>query len=316
MAKPIRTISTVVSRIDDLGHATKRFTLVDQDDWELPPFKAGGHIDVYLQPGLVRTYSLCNEPEDNHRYVIAVKRESNSRGGSTFLHERVRIGDKVGVSIPRGGIAVNPNRTSIFVAGGIGVTPFISIVRHLERRGCTNYALHWTSRGRPVLSEMITPAIDAGRVHLYDTNREAKPVIAEILKEHADTAFAACCGPLSMLEAFESVVEGWPDERRHIEMFTPPKRLVGSDVPPYELVLNLSNKTAIVTPDLGLLGTLEAMGVDVPVSCGGGICGACRTRWIEGPPIHRDRVLSPAERQSELIVCVGDCAGPKLVLDL
>ena len=99
-------------------------------------------------------------------------------------------------------------------------------------------------------------------------------------------------------------------------MFTPPKRSVQSDVPPYEVVLRASNKAATVTPDVGLLGTLEAMGVDVPVSCGGGICGACRTRWIEGPPIHRDRVLSPAERQSELIVCVGDCAGPKLVLDL
>jgi ferredoxin-NADP reductase len=316
MAKPIKTVSTVVSRIDDLGNDTKRFTLVDQDDWELPPFKPGGHIDVHLEPGLVRTYSLCNEPEDNHRYVIAVKRERNGRGGSNFLHERVRVGDKIGVSIPRGGIAANPNRMNIFVAGGIGVTPFISVVRHLERRGCTNYALHWTSRGRAVLPDMIGPAIEAGRVRLYDTTRQAKPVIVDILKEYNESGFAACCGPTPMLEAFERVVEAWPDERKHIEMFTPPRRSVQSDVPPYEVVLRVSNRAATVTPDVGLLGTLEAMGVDVPVSCGGGICGACRTRWIEGPPIHRDRVLSPAERQSELIVCVGDCAGPKLVLDL
>jgi ferredoxin-NADP reductase len=316
MAKPIKTVSTVVSRIDDLGNDTKRFTLVDQDDWELPPFKPGGHIDVHLEPGLVRTYSLCNEPEDDHRYVIAVKRERNGRGGSNFLHERVRVGDKIGVSIPRGGIAVNPNGMNIFVAGGIGVTPFISAVRHLERQGRTNYVLHWMSRGRPVLPDMIGPAIEAGRVHLYDTTSQAKPAIADIVKECADTDFAACCGPVPMLEAFEEAVAIWPDGRKHIEMFTPPKRIVLSDVPPYEVVLNISKKSATVTPDVGLLGTLEAMGVEVPVSCGGGICGACRTRWIEGPPIHRDRVLSPAERQSELIVCVGDCAGPKLVLDL
>jgi ferredoxin-NADP reductase len=316
MAKAIKTVTTVVSRIEALGNDTKRFTLVDQDDWELPPFRPGGHIDVHLEPGLVRTYSLCNEPEDNHRYVIAVKREHNGRGGSNFLHERVRVGDQIGVSIPRGGIAVNPNGINVFVAGGIGVTPFVSVVRHLERQGCTNYALHWTSRGRPVLADMIGPAIEAGRVHLYDTTSQAKPVIVDILEDYNESGFAACCGPVPMLEAFEETVEAWPDERKHIEMFTPPKRIVHSDVPPYEVVLKVSNKAATVTPDVGLLGTLEAMGIDVPVSCGGGICGACRTRWIEGPPIHRDRVLSPAERQSELIVCVGDCAGPKLVLDL
>ncbi|WP_445219754.1 2Fe-2S iron-sulfur cluster-binding protein [Bradyrhizobium sp. Pa8] len=119
-----------------------------------------------------------------------------------------------------------------------------------------------------------------------------------------------------MIDAFEAAVASWLDDRKHVELFTPPKRVVQHDVPPYELVLKASKTSAIVTPEVGLLGTLEAMGVDVPVSCGGGICGACRTRWIEGPPIHRDRVLSPAERQNELIVCVGDCAGPKLVLDL
>jgi ferredoxin-NADP reductase len=316
MAKPIKTVSTVISRIDDLANDIKRFTLIDQDDWELPPFRTGAHIDVHLQPGLVRTYSLCNEPEDNRRYIIAVKRERDGRGGSNFLHERVRAGDRLGVSLPRGGIALKASGTNIFVAGGIGVTPFISAIRHLERHRRTDYALHWSSRGWPVLADMIGPAIEAGRVHLYDTTSQAKPVIADIVNEFAGLGFAACCGPEPMLKAFEEAVESWPTERKHIEMFRPPKRTVQSDVPPYELVLAASNKQAIVTPDIGLLGTLEAMGVDVSVSCGGGICGACRTRWIEGPPIHRDRVLSPAERQQELIVCVGDCAGSKLVLDL
>ena len=316
MAKPVKNVSTVIARIEDLGNNIKRFTLVDQDDWELPPFRIGAHIDVHLEPGLVRTYSLCNEPEDNRRYIIAVKRERGGRGGSNFLHDRLRTGDRLGVSLPRGEIALDPSGTNVFVAGGIGVTPFISAVRHLERHGRTNYALHWSSRGRPVLTDMIGPAIEAGRVHLYDTTSQAKPVIADIVKEVADSGFAACCGPVPMLKVFEEAVESWPNERKHIEMFTPPKRIVQSNVPPYELLLAASKKQATVTPEVGLLGTLEAMGVDVPVSCGGGICGACRTRWIEGPPIHRDRVLSPAERQRELIVCVGDCAGPRLVLDL
>lgn len=316
MAKPIKTVSTVVSRVEDLGNETKRFTLTDQDGWELPPFKPGAHLDLHLQRGLVRTYSLCNEPEDNTRYVIAVKRERDGRGGSNFLHDRVRVGACLGVSLPRGGIALNPDEMNVFVAGGIGVTPFISAIRHLERRRRTNYRLHWTSRGWPVLSDMISPAIEAGRVRLYDTAVQPKLAIAELVQEFAGSGFAACCGPEPMLRDFEGAVEGWPDERKHVEMFTPPKRVAQSDVPPYELVLRASKKVAMVVPEVGLLGTLEALGIDVAVSCGGGICGACRTRWIEGPPIHRDRVLSPAERQSELIVCVGDCAGPKLVLDL
>lgn len=316
MAKAIKTVSTVVSKVEDLGNDTKRFTLVDQDDWELPPFRAGAHIDVHLDQGLVRTYSLCNEPDDDRRYVIAVKREREGRGGSNFLHDRVEAGQPISVSLPRGGIALDQEGTNVFLAGGIGVTPFISAIRHLERRGRSNYVLHWTSRGRPVLTDMIAPAIGAGRVRLYDTTAQAKPVIAEIVGEFARCGLAACCGPAAMLKAFEDAVSTWPEERKHIEMFTPPKAIARSDVPPYELYLSASQKLATVTPDVGLLGTLDALGVDVPVSCGGGICGACRTRWTEGPPIHRDRVLSPAERQNELIVCVGDCAGQRLVLDL
>jgi ferredoxin-NADP reductase len=316
MAKPIKTVSTVVSKVEDLGNDTKRFTLVDQDDWELPPFRPGAHIDVHLRPGLVRTYSLCNGPDDDRRYVIAVKRERDGRGGSNYLHENVEPGQPISVSLPRGGIALDPKATNVFLAGGIGVTPFISAIRHLDRRGRSNYVLHWTSRGRPVLPDMIASAIEVGRVRLYDTIKQAKPVVAEIFAEFAGSGLAACCGPDPMLKAFEEAVAAWPDERKHIEMFTPPRLVAKSDVPPYELYLSASKKQATVTPDVGLLGALDALGVDVPVSCGGGICGACRTRWTEGPPIHRDRVLSPAERQNELIVCVGDCAGPKLVLDL
>jgi vanillate O-demethylase ferredoxin subunit len=316
MAKPIKTVSTVIRQIDDLGADTRRFILADQDDWDLPPFKPGAHIDLHLAPGLVRTYSLCNEPEDNRRYVIAVKREQDGRGGSKFMHERLNVGDRVGVSIPRGGIVLSDDAMNMFVAGGIGVTPFISAIRHLERHRRTNYVLHWASRGRPVLFDMIANVSESARVNLYDTSQVAKPAIGDIVAAFTNSGRASCCGPVSMLEAFEGAVESWPEDRKHVERFIPPKRIVQSDVLPYELVLAASKTQMTVLPELGLLGTLEALGADVPVSCGGGICGACRTRWLEGPPVHRDRVLSPAERQSEMIVCVGDCAGPRLVLDL
>src|SRR6266702_3489906 len=134
MAKGIRTVATVVAKVEDLGNDTRRFTLVDQDDWELPPFRPGAHVDLHLEPGLVRTYSLCNEPEDDHHYVIAVKRERDGRGGSNFLHDRVHVGQSIGVSLPRGGLTLDPEAINVFVAGGIGATPFISVIRHLERQ--------------------------------------------------------------------------------------------------------------------------------------------------------------------------------------
>ena len=119
-----------------------------------------------------------------------------------------------------------------------------------------------------------------------------------------------------MLEIFERAVAAWPDERKHVERFVAPKRVHSSDAVPFTVVLAKSGKEAVVQPDVGLLETLEGLNADVPVSCGGGICGACRTRWLEGPPVHRDRVLTPQERESSVIVCVAECKSPRLVLDL
>jgi ferredoxin-NADP reductase len=135
-ARPITTVKTIVAGIEDGGAGIKLFTLTDPDQWELPPFKPGAHIDLHLPNGIVRTYSLCNEPADNRRYVIAVKREGDGRGGSRTLHDEVGTGDVIGVSLPRGGLESGPDFTRyVFVAGGIGVTPFLSMARHLERTG-------------------------------------------------------------------------------------------------------------------------------------------------------------------------------------
>jgi vanillate O-demethylase ferredoxin subunit len=316
MAKGIRTVSTVVTSCDMPAPGVRRLILADPDGWDLPPFRPGAHIDLHLAKGLVRTYSLCNEPSDNARYVVAVKLETESRGGSRFVHERLAVGTPVGVSLPRGGIEVSRVGRNVFLAGGIGVTPFLSVIRDMEAARRTNYELHWTSRGEPPLAEAIRPAIEAGRIRVYDTRREPRPDIATILHEGDNNLRAFCCGPDAMLDAFDAATASWPEARKHLERFTAPKIAANSDFAPYELVLAASKLSITVTPELGLLGALEALDADVPVSCAGGICGACRTRWIEGSPVHRDRVLTPAERASEVIVCVAECASSRLVLDL
>lgn len=315
-AKPIKTVTVVVTAIDEPVPGIKRFVLTDPDGWTLPPFRPGAHIDVHLASGLVRTYSLCNEPADGERYVIAVKREDAGRGGSRYMHDELQPGAVLGVSIPRGGVPLHPSATNILVAGGIGITPFISAVRDMERRGCTNYVLHWSSMGEPSLVDMLGPAIASGRVRLYNTLVEPLPDLDAIVRSHGPAACAACCGPAGMLDSFERVVGDWPDERKHLERFTPPKQVSDPSAKPYTVVLARSGRSMEVTPELGLVAALEALEADVSVSCAGGICGACRTRWLEGPPIHHDRVLSPAEREHEVMVCVAGCAGSRLVLDL
>jgi vanillate O-demethylase ferredoxin subunit len=290
--------------------------LTDKEHWRLPAFRPGAHVDVHLGGGLVRTYSLCNDLQDNRRYVVAVKRESNGRGGSRFMHDELQAGTTVGVSVPRGGMALHPSEMNVFVAGGIGITPFISAIRKLESEGATNYVLHWASMGEPSLLDMIRPAYDAGRVVLYDTLRVPPPDIGGILASHGTNARAFCCGPAGMLDAFEVATAEWAPDRKHLERFTAPKPAPSLNAVPYTVVLARSGREKEVLPEVGLLATLEAMDADVSVSCAGGICGACRTRWLEGPPIHHDRVLSPEERDHEVIVCVAECAGTRLVLDV
>ncbi|CAN7773445.1 PDR/VanB family oxidoreductase [Variovorax sp. LjRoot84] len=316
MPKAIKHLQAVVREIDEPLPGVKRLVLADQDGWRLPAFRPGAHIDLHLANGLVRTYSLCNDPADCRRYVIAVKREEEGRGGSRHIHDELRAGEVIGVSVPRSGLELSPTGMNIFVAGGIGVTPFVSAILALEREGKTNYELHWASMGHPSLIDMLEPAVKGGRVHLYNTLEVSPPDIKSLLGAFGQDAKAFCCGPTGMLDAFESAVAEWPESRKHVERFTAPKLVPTLNAQPYSVVLAKSGREMEVRPEMGLLATLEAMNADISVSCAGGICGACRTRWIEGPPIHHDRVLSPQERAHEVIVCVAQCAGPRLILDL
>ncbi|WP_265441679.1 ferredoxin reductase [Bradyrhizobium sp. SEMIA] len=183
-ARPITTVKTVVADIEEAGRGIKLFTLVDPDRWELPPFKPGAHIDLHLPNGLVRTYSLCNEPADNTRYVIAVKREAEGRGGSRVLHDEVRLGDVIGVSLPRRGMTPDARIARyVFVAGGIGVTPFLSMARHLERTDQAGFTLHLIVREEVPLAEHLGALIEEGRVVVHRTSRTGRPDLAALVGE-------------------------------------------------------------------------------------------------------------------------------------
>jgi ferredoxin-NADP reductase len=314
---PITTIRTLVDRIDDGGAGVKVFSLVDPDRWELPSFRPGAHIDVHLPGGVVRTYSLCNDPADDRRYVIAVKREPAGRGGSILLHDGVRVGDTIGVTLPRGGLLLDQNIPRfVFVAGGIGVTPFVSAASYLNRAGRPNFTLHVMARGRPPLAGWLAPLAEAGQVAVHDTTATGRPDIAALIGTPAQDAALGCCGPEGMIDDFEQATRAWAAERLHVERFVAPPMPVDPDAKPYRLILARSNDQIHVRPGQTMLSALQEFGVDIPASCCGGICGSCKVDWLDGEPVHRDRVLSASQRQRSLMVCVAGSAKDRLVLDL
>jgi ferredoxin-NADP reductase len=316
-ALPVTAVRTVVETVEDAGADIKLFTLRDPDHWELPPFRPGAHIDLYLAGGLVRTYSLCNDPADDQRYMIAVKREMAGRGGSIALYDEVRAGDTIGVSLPRGGLRFDYTLSRmIFVAGGIGVTPFLSAASFLRRMGRIDFTLHVVARGEPPLARLLGPLRESQHVVVYDTTTSARPAIGALIGPPAFDAALACCGPTSMLDDFEQAARAWPAERVHLERFVPPPLAVDPRARPFTLVLARSKREIPVSLGDSMLSALRGAGIAVPASCCGGICGACKVGWLEGTPVHRDRVLSPAERAHSLMVCVAGSAEDRLVLDI
>jgi vanillate O-demethylase ferredoxin subunit len=314
---PITTVKTIVEKIEDGGPDIKLFSLVDPDRWELPPFRPGAHIDLHLPGGPVRTYSLCNDPADNRRYLVAVKRERAGRGGSMKLHDEVKIGDAIGVTLPRGGLLLDKEIVRFaFVAGGIGVTPFVSVAAYLNRTGRPNFRLHLMARGEPPLAGLLAPLVKAGQVIVHDTAATRRPDIASLIGQPVQDAALGCCGPESMIDDFERATRTWPDGRVHVERFVPPALPVDPNAKPYTLALSRSNLETRVEPGQTMLAALLGIGIDIPASCCGGICGSCKVDWLEGTPVHRDRVLSAAERQRSLMVCVAGSAKDRLVLDL
>lgn len=311
-----KAVLTTIAEVREPHPGVKTYLLRDPDDWGLPPFRPGAHIDLHLRKDLVRTYSLCNIGSETTAYEIAIKLERAGRGGSAFIHDHLRAGMLLEVSLPRGGFEPSASERNIFVAGGIGVTPFLSAIRALEHSGRSNYELHWAHAGARALSELMGSVNLSGRVTYYDTSIGPRPDLAHLLSVAGDKAHAYCCGPTSMLDEFDTLTSSWARDRVHIERFVPPAVFPSPEARAFKLVLARSGKELDVAADSDLVTALHALEANVAISCGGGICGACRTKWLEGTPIHRDRVLTPAERAHEVIVCVAQCGGPRLVLDI
>jgi ferredoxin-NADP reductase len=269
-------------------------------------------------PGdLVRHYSLAVSDEHPQSYVIAVKRDAASRGGSLHLHDEARIGDRFKVLPPRNNFPLNEQaRHSIFFAGGIGITPIWSMAQRMAKLGRA-FELHYACRSRndAAFLDELTKLGDV-RLHV-DEECGGKPIdlVAAVAAAPAH-AHLYCCGPLPMLAAFEEATAAWPAEQRHVEYFTA-KHDVARDGE-FSVVLARSGLTLQVKPGETILEVVRRAGIAAPSSCELGICGSCETAVLQGVPDHRDSLLSESERAAGdmMMICCSGSKTPELVLDI
>jgi ferredoxin-NADP reductase len=284
---------------------------------ELPPFTAGAHIDLSLPNGLTRSYSLVNSQSERHRYVIAVQKDRASRGGSQWIHENLRPGDVVVLNGPRNNFALDETaEKTVFIAGGIGVTPIMSMIERIRELG-RDWELTYCVRKRSgaAFSESL------GNAPQVRFNCDEEPGgktldIAALVKAAPANAHLYCCGPLPMLAAFEEATKDLARERVHVEYFTAKEQPAVEGG--FTVVLAKTGRKLTVSPGKTILDTLREYGVDVPYSCAQGVCGTCETAVLEGIPDHRDLILTSSERAAnkKMMICCSGAKSEKLVLDL
>jgi len=288
---------------------------------ELPPFTAGAHIDLHLRDGMVRQYSLLNAQDERHRYVIAVQREREGRGGSAYVHDALREGSIVRISAPRNHFALIEDAAhTVLIGGGIGITPLVSMATRLAALG-RSWELHYCARTREhaAARDKLAPFGDRVRFNFdQEPGGSMLDLAALVAKSPAGSHFY-CCGPLPMLAAFERATASCAAESVHVEYFSP-KATDANDAPRggFDVVLARSGATLHVGEGKTILDTLIDAGFDVSYSCTEGVCGSCETPVLEGTPDHRDFVLSVAEKAASktMMICCSGCKDERLVLDL
>lgn len=284
---------------------------------KLPPFTAGAHIDLALPNGLVRSYSLLNAQAERHRYVIAVQKDRSSRGGSRWVHENFRAGDVLSVSAPRNNFPLDETaKKSIFIAGGIGITPILSMIQRLSAIG-RDWELVYCTRtraGTPFFESLV--AMPGVRLNVDEEQGGKLLDIVALVSDAPANAHFYCCGPIPMLDAFERATQDLERKRVHVEYFTAkePPAVEGG----FTVVLAKSGRELPVPPGKTILDTLRDVGLDMRFSCTEGVCGTCETRVLEGIPDHRDRILTDAERTAnkKMMICCSGSKSERLVLDL
>ncbi|MFE7545159.1 PDR/VanB family oxidoreductase [Streptomyces platensis] len=287
----------------------------------LPDWEPGAHLDLVLSSGAVRQYSLCGDPATPGSYTIAARLIEDGRGGSREVHERLHEGTLVGVRGPRNRFPLRDGPAYVFLAGGIGITPLLPMVRQAERAGVP-WRLLYCGRSRasmPFLTELRELAGPGdGRLTVVAEDEDGRPDLAAVLAAAPPGAAVYCCGPEPLMNAVAALLPAVTEGLTlHTERFTAAAPVPAAGNAPFEIELRRTGRTVTVPADSSALRAIRDQALpDLPYSCERGFCGTCQQRVLSGEVDHRDDLLTDAERTDSLLICVSRARGGRLVLDL
>jgi phthalate 4,5-dioxygenase reductase subunit len=315
-------LALTVCRKQEIAQGITLFELAAADGGELPAFEAGAHIAVTAPNGLLRRYSLCNPPSERHRYVIAVQRDEQGGGGSRSLVDEAAPGSVLMVAPPENYFPLaHGARRHLLIAGGIGITPLLSMVHALRARG-EDFELVYCARfpeRTAFLDELAVPDL-AGRVRIHHSHGDPARALAiePLLAQYTEGTHVYCCGPRRLMQAVREAARHWPAGSVHLEDFGTSEDPKASGDRLFSVRLERSGMTVAVPPGTSILEAMRTRGVPAPSSCESGTCGSCRTRLLAGKAEHRDYVLDEDEHDTDIMICVSRAqAGcSQLVLDL
>jgi phthalate 4,5-dioxygenase reductase subunit len=307
-----------VTRNDRIAEGIHMFEFRDPSGSPLPQFTAGAHIGLQVPSGLLRKYSLCNDPAERDRYMVAVKRETNGRGGSVDLIDHVKTGDQIKVAPPVNDFEL-PQRTQdfLFIAGGIGITPIMAMIKEARAQG-KHFRLYYLSRSPETtafIDELSAPGIKDSVVIHYDGGDPANSLdLKPVLAERKNREHLYCCGPRPLMEAVRRHTDHWSSAAVHFEAFSDAETHKPTDKP-FKVKLARSGEVLDVPTDKTILEVLRAHGLEVPSSCETGTCGTCKTKLVAGEADHRDLFLPEHERKNNIMICVSRAAKDEITID-
>lgn len=308
-----------IAHVEDVAEGIRSFELVQPDGSALPAFTPGSHVKVQTPSGALRKYSLCNDPAERHRYVISVKRDDNGQGGSLSLHEQARPGDTLPTSLPDNAFPLVDNaKAYLFIAGGIGITPILSMMRFLATSATGTYRLVYLTRdlsSTAFADVLAEPPFAAATTLHHDEGDPANAFDLWPLLEKPTNAHIYCCGPRALMDAVRDMSGHWPFGAVRFESFGVDAAMRRNDVA-FDVHLARSGRVVHVDAKQSILEALRAENVHVRSSCEAGSCGSCRTTLVAGDVDHRDFVLSEDERATQIMVCCSRARSGSLTLDL
>lgn len=309
----------MVRRREIAADGVVTLTLAHPDGTDLPEWTPGAHIDLLLTDSLVRQYSLCGSTSNRAEWRVGILRDPNSRGGSQFVHDHVQEGSTVRVRGPRNHFPLVSSVRYQFIAGGIGVTPILTMIEAAEARGAAWHLLYG-GRERASMGFLAELGRYGQQVSVCPQDEHGVLDLASVLGTPQPDTLVYCCGPEGLLNAVEDACRPWPEGSLHIERFS--AKPLGEPSPEaldtFEVVCQRSGVTLTVSSDQTIFQLAEDAGLDVLAGCMEGVCGTCEIEVIEGVPDHRDSVLSDAEHAANdaLMICVSRSLSERLVLDL